>query len=83
MPRLEVELRIKEASKRLLHHGNVRVICLGCAGMAGFDQIVREGCRDAVGSRDGDQVIVIDGVLAAVDLIARSLSDFNVRVNEY
>ncbi|KAF1847248.1 uncharacterized protein K460DRAFT_363351 [Cucurbitaria berberidis CBS 394.84] len=43
-PAEEVRKRMKDAVKRLLQKGSVGAICLGCAGMAGMDQMVREAC---------------------------------------
>lgn len=70
VPVAELNSRIKEATKRLLdrdHHGNVRVICLGCAGMVGMEEIVREACVEKWGSIDGKSLVkVVDGVKAGV-----------------
>ena len=57
-PQAEVKGRIKEAARRLMVRGNVRVVILGCAGMAGMDEWVREEV-----SRD---VKIVDGVKAGV-----------------
>lgn len=54
---------MKEATKRLLVKGAV-AICLGCAGMAGMDQTVREACVEKLGEKDGQRVKIIDGVVA-------------------
>jgi Asp/Glu/hydantoin racemase len=73
VPVSEVHKRIKEATKRLLdhnHHGDVRVICLGCAGMVGMEEIVREACVEKLGDPDGTSPFrVVDGVKAGVGIL--------------
>ena len=72
-PAAEVHRRIKEATKRLLdrnHRGDVRAICLGCAGMVGMEKIVREACIEKLGDANGDVVFkVVDGVKAGVGVL--------------
>jgi Asp/Glu/hydantoin racemase len=65
-PAEEVRKRMKDAVKRLLKKGKVGAICLGCAGMAGMDEMVREACVEELGDVDGKRVRVVDGVLAGV-----------------
>ncbi|KAI5370428.1 putative asp/Glu/hydantoin racemase [Septoria linicola] len=62
-PKEEVDKRMKEATKRLLDEG-AKAICLGCAGMAGMDQTVREACIEALGEEDGRRITIVDGVVA-------------------
>ncbi|KAF2398605.1 hypothetical protein EJ06DRAFT_496270, partial [Trichodelitschia bisporula] len=57
----EVRRRMGEATARLLDRGGVEVVVLGCAGMAGLGEIVRE----VAGGR-GERVRVVDGVQAGV-----------------
>ena len=64
-PADEVRRRIKDAVKRLLNKGRIGAICLGCAGMSGMDDMVREACVEELG-QDGNQVRVVDGVVAGV-----------------
>ena len=65
-PREEVEKRMKDATKRLLRKGGVEAICLGCAGMAGMDTLVRTACVEELGEEEGRRVRVVDGVMAGV-----------------
>ena len=60
-PQEEVRRKIKEAARRLMGRGNVTVIILGCAGMAGMDEWVREEV--------GEGVRVVDGVKAGVGVL--------------
>ncbi|KAF2733611.1 hypothetical protein EJ04DRAFT_438804 [Polyplosphaeria fusca] len=65
-PPEEVRQRMKGAVKRLLKKGKVGAICLGCAGMAGMDEMVREACTEELGDVEGSRVRVVDGVQAGV-----------------
>lgn len=62
----EVRQRIIDATQRLLRTASnpVGAICLGCAGMAGMEEAVREGCVQAYGEIEGYRVKIIDGVVA-------------------
>ncbi|TKA66053.1 hypothetical protein B0A49_06936 [Cryomyces minteri] len=62
----EVRRRMKEATKRLLRSGDVGSVCLGCAGMAGMGEMVREACVEELGKERGERVKVVDGVQAGV-----------------
>jgi Asp/Glu/hydantoin racemase len=68
-PPSEVRNRITEATKRLVKDRDVGLICLGCAGMAGMDAIVREACVEELGKVLGNQVHIIDGVKAGIALV--------------
>lgn len=59
----EVDRRMKDATKRLLAKG-ARAVCLGCAGMAGMDQTVREACIEELGEEAGSMVRIVDGVIS-------------------
>ena len=37
---------------------------MGCAGMAGMEEAVREGCVMEYGEEDGQKVRIVDGVVA-------------------
>jgi len=65
-PADEVRKRMKDAVKRLLKKGSVGAICLGCAGMSGMDEMVREACVEELGKEQGNRVKIVDGVVAGV-----------------
>jgi Asp/Glu/hydantoin racemase len=65
-PPEEVRKRMKDAVKRLLKKGKVGAICLGCAGMSGMNEMVREACVEELGEVDGNRVRIVDGVQAGV-----------------
>ncbi|KAJ5097099.1 hypothetical protein N7456_007820 [Penicillium angulare] len=64
----EVKRRIVDATQKLLQDSPVPVgaICMGCAGMAGMEQAVREGCIQVYGDVEGHRVRIVDGVVAGV-----------------
>ncbi|KAF5341534.1 hypothetical protein D9758_012596 [Tetrapyrgos nigripes] len=74
LPADEVRSRMSEAAARLVSspqltdgerkRRKVRVICLGCAGMTGLENAVREGVRSALGDEDAKEIMIVDGVLA-------------------
>ncbi|KAL2006651.1 hypothetical protein VTN00DRAFT_9319 [Thermoascus crustaceus] len=70
----EVRKRISEATERLLKGGShpVSAICLGCAGMAGMEEAVREGCVNAYGEEGGRNVRIVDGVVAGVGMLVNA-----------
>jgi len=73
-PPQDVKKRIMDATKRLVQDGDVDVICLGCAGMAGMDDTVRAACVEKLGRERGDRIHIIDGVkggIAVLDGLAR------------
>ena len=57
-PQDEVRRRVEEAVRRLVGRGGVRCVVLGCAGMAGMEDWVREEV--------GKSVWVVDGVRAGI-----------------
>ncbi|KAF2762673.1 hypothetical protein EJ05DRAFT_471643 [Pseudovirgaria hyperparasitica] len=59
-----VRKRMKDAVHRLLQKGSVGAICLGCAGMAGMNEMVREACVEALGEVGGRHIRIVDGVQA-------------------
>ena len=74
LPLDEVASKMKDATKALLKMGDVRAICLGCAGMIGMDTIVREACIEAMGHDDGKKVEIVDGVLAGIRIMEGRLN---------
>jgi Asp/Glu/hydantoin racemase len=63
-----VRKKMMEATKRLVRDKDVRVICLGCAGMAGLDVIVEEALVEELGN-DAKYVYVLDGVKAGLGML--------------
>lgn len=74
MPPEEVRRRMIEATEKLLKGTAhpVRAVCLGCAGMAGMEEAVRAGCIKAYGETEGENVHIVDGVVAGVGLLVNA-----------
>ncbi|RMJ22866.1 hypothetical protein PHISP_06260 [Aspergillus sp. HF37] len=70
-PPEEVRRRIINATEKLVtgSSGPVGAICMGCAGMAGMEEAVREGCLRAYGEQQGGQVRIVDGVVAGAGML--------------
>jgi len=61
-----VRRKMMEATKRLVKDRDVKIVCLGCAGMAGLDGIVEEALVEELGEEDAKHVYVLDGVKAGI-----------------
>ncbi|PMD30316.1 hypothetical protein L207DRAFT_520420 [Hyaloscypha variabilis F] len=68
-PPEEVKRKLMEATKRLVKWRNVKVICLGCAGMVGLDSIVEEALVEELGAQEAGKVYILDGVKAGLGLL--------------
>jgi Asp/Glu/hydantoin racemase len=70
----EVRKKMRDATERLLKSTALPVsaVCLGCAGMAGMEEAVREGCIKAYGEVEGQNVHIIDGVVTGVGLVVNA-----------
>ena len=73
VPPEEVRAKLKEATKQLLSPGNVASVLMGCGGMAGLEDIIRETAVELYGKADGDRVYIIDGVKAGVMLLEQTI----------
>jgi Asp/Glu/hydantoin racemase len=62
-----VRKKLKAATKRLLNAGEVHAIVMGCAGMAGLEEIIREAASEEHGEEYAYSTLhVIDGVRAGI-----------------
>jgi len=71
LPPEKVRGKMMEATKDLLRDGkkagsDVQAICLGCAGMVGLEEAVREACLEELGEDASKSVSIVDGVKAGV-----------------
>lgn len=67
-PQEEVRERVVKATRQLVADGDVAVVVLGCAGMAGMDKWVEDACVEELGRKAASLVRVVDGIKAAVAL---------------
>lgn len=61
-----VRRKMTEATTRLVWDREVKVVCLGCAGMAGLDSIVEETLIQELGEEAAKEVHVLDGIKAGI-----------------
>ncbi|KAL2136987.1 hypothetical protein VTI74DRAFT_11169 [Chaetomium olivicolor] len=64
-----VEAKLKEATIRLLEKGDVDCVVMGCAGMAGLEEIIRSVAIEKYGAEQGNQLLIVDGVRAGIGLL--------------
>ena len=70
MPKEEVRERMKAAVRSLMDdNGDISVIILGCAGMAGLDDVVREALVEKYGEQTGRAVLILDGVKCGIGML--------------
>ena len=63
----DIREKLRKATRALLlAGGRVGAVVLGCAGMAGLEEMVREAATDAYGQDEGRRVFVVDPVRAGV-----------------
>ncbi|ROV88953.1 hypothetical protein VMCG_10124 [Cytospora schulzeri] len=70
-----IQRRLKEATKRLLHKGPVHCIVMGCAGMAGLEDIIRSTIWDEYPQELAQRVYVIDGVRAGIGALEQMVKN--------
>ncbi|CCC13427.1 unnamed protein product [Sordaria macrospora k-hell] len=75
IPQEEIDDRLVEATKKLLQAGDVECVVMGCAGMAGLEQIIRRTAIEEYGEERGKKVMVVDGVRAGVGLLAEMVKN--------
>lgn len=74
-PAERVRAALAEATRRLLRRGDVRCVVLGCGGMAGLDDAVRDAAHHAGGPAAADGLFVVDGVKAGIVYLHKLLAD--------
>ncbi|KAF6843255.1 hydantoin racemase [Colletotrichum musicola] len=62
----EVKAKLEEATRELLSKGDVGCVVMGCAGMAGLEDIIRASAVDLYGEELGNRVFIVDGVKAGI-----------------
>ena len=69
LPERGVRAKMVDATRRLVQCKDVMVVCLGCAGMSGMGEMVREACVAERGTEEGERVRIVDGVVAGVAIL--------------
>ena len=70
-----IRAKLKEATKGLLSSSDVGCVVMGCAGMAGLEEIIREAARDQYGEEAGNRVFIVDGVKAGAGLLDQAVKN--------
>ena len=67
-----IKEKLTEAAKKLFQSARVHCVIMGCAGMAGLGEIIRQAAVEEYGEV-GDDVFIIDGVRAGVALLEQTV----------
>lgn len=70
-----IRQKLKEATRRLLGKGPVECVVMGCAGMAGLEDIIRDATEETYGKEQAEKLFVVDGVLAGVGLLEQTVQN--------
>ena len=70
-----IRRKLEEASRRLFQKGQVDCIIMGCAGMAGLEEIIRTVAVDTYGPETGNQTYIIDGVKAGIGMLEQMVKN--------
>ncbi len=75
-PQEEVKKKLKKAARALLENDEaIEVICLGCAGMVGLEDIVREAWEEVYPTKRGS-VCIVDGVKSGIGMLESMIRAF-------
>ncbi len=72
-----VRQRLRAAATRLFDRGNVECVVMGCAGMAGLEDIIRSVAVEKYGDR-GNSVFIVDGITAGIGLLEQMVRNRRV-----
>lgn len=67
--------KLKTATKKLLTSSDVGCVVMGCAGMAGLEEIIRDAAREQYGVEAGNRVFIVDGVKAGAGLLDQAVKN--------
>jgi Asp/Glu/hydantoin racemase len=70
-----VRKKLIEATRRLLARGNVECVVMGCAGMAGLEEIIRSVALQEYGRERGNQLLIVDGIRAGIRLLEQMVQN--------
>lgn len=62
----QINVRLRKATKRLLSSGNVTCVVMGCGGMGGLQDMIRDIIVQEYGRDKAKDVSIVDGVQAGV-----------------
>lgn len=64
-----IEAKLREATRALLRTGDVQCVVMGCAGMAGLEDIIRSAVVQEYGAEKAKMVHILDGVKAGIGVL--------------
>lgn len=64
-----IRAKMKEATQALLRTGRVECVVMGCAGMAGLENVIRAAIKDEYEPNAAAKVHILDGVRAGVGVL--------------
>ncbi|KAL7810227.1 Asp/Glu/hydantoin racemase [Trichoderma aethiopicum] len=64
IPQEQINVRLREATKRLLSSGDVTCVVMGCGGMGGLQDMIRTIVVEEYGQQRARDVSIVDGVQA-------------------
>lgn len=70
-----IRAKLKTATKDLLESSDVGCVVMGCAGMAGLEDIIRDAAREQYGQEAGSRVLIVDGVKAGAGLLDQAVKN--------
>jgi len=73
VPAEVIRSKLEEAARKLLASAPIGCVVMGCAGMAGLEEIIRGAAVRDYGSERGARVCIVDGVKASIMLLAQAL----------
>ena len=73
IPAEVIKGKLEDAARKLLTITSVGCVVMGCAGMAGLEEIIRETAVKEYGEERGNRVCIVDGVKAGVVLLNQTI----------
>jgi Asp/Glu/hydantoin racemase len=70
-----IRQKLEQATERLLNSAAVECVVMGCAGMAGLEEIIRSVARRVYGKTAGDKVCIVDGIKAGIGLLEQTVKN--------
>lgn len=75
VPKEVIQGKLKDATKKLLHTGFVKCVVMGCAGMAGLEDIIRSAAVSKYGETAAKNICVVDGVQAGIGVLEQMVKN--------
>ena len=73
IPAEVIRQKLEEAARGLLTKASIGCVVMGCAGMAGLEEIIRGAAIREYGEERGSRVCIVDGVKAGIALLGQNI----------